>query len=138
METIDANGARLTVPLFIKAFKAAKKLAPARFLTLRVHPDVWLRFGQEHEEHTEIVQVGTFTGHLGKQITRVACVAAPNGLGDGVQVNQDKEADPTRLEFQIHGATELEVVGLAATAPQSAHGTVTPYTPPGEWPLTVQ
>ena len=116
METIDANGARLTVPLFIRAFKAAKKLSPARFLSLRVHPDAWERFSAEHEGLTEIVQIGSFTGHLGKRITRVACVPAPNGLGDGVQVNEDKEADPTRLEFQIHGATELEVVHLAEPA----------------------
>jgi hypothetical protein len=112
MQTIDASGQPLTLATFIKAYKAARKLAPVRFLQLRIHPEVLERLIDEAEEITEIVQFGSFTGHLGKQQTKVACVAAPNGLGDGMVVEQDKAADPRRLEFQIHGATELEVINL--------------------------
>jgi hypothetical protein len=117
MQSIDANGGRLTLAVFIKAYKEARKLAPARFLQLRIHPDVLERLIDEAEGVTEIVQFGTFTGHLGKQVTKVACVAAPNGLGDGMQIAPDEKADPTRLEFQIHGVTELEVKNLPHSLP---------------------
>lgn len=113
MQTIDAQGQPLGLALFIKAFKAAKKLAPARFLTLRIHPRTFEELNELHKELTEIVQVGEMTGNLGKRVTRIACVPAPNGLGDGVIVKQDEDCEPSRFEFQIHGATELEVVNLS-------------------------
>lgn len=112
METINVNGARLTLALFIKTYRAARKLAPARFLTMRIHPSTFEYLNRLHEDVTEIVQVGETVGHLGKRVTKIACVPAANGLGDGVTVNQDAEADPSKIEFQIHGATELELVNL--------------------------
>lgn len=112
MQTIDAGGQALSLALFIKVFKAAKKLAPARFLTLRIHPLTFQELNELHEHITDVIQVGEMVGHLGKKVTRIACVPAPNGLGDGVIVNQDKECEPTRIEFQIHGAVELELVNL--------------------------
>ena len=112
MQTIDAGGQPLSLALFIKAYKAARKLAPARFLTLRIHPRTFEDLNELHKELAEVVQVGEMVGHLGKRITRIACVPAPNGLGDGVTVNQDKECEQSRVEFQIHGAVELEVVNL--------------------------
>lgn len=138
MQTIDAGGRPLGLALFIQAFKAAKKLSPARFLTLRIHPRTFAELNELHKDVTEIVQVGEMVGHLGKKVTRIACVPAPNGLGDGVIVNKDSECEQSRFEFQIHGATELEVVNLAATHPQCSDGTVSPPSLPIEWPSTVQ
>lgn len=116
MQIIDACGARLTLALFVKAYKDARKLAPARFLQLRIHPDVLETLIDDAEKITEIVQFGSFNGHLGKQVTKVACVAAPNGLGDGMIVVADKEVSRAKLEFQIHGVTELELRNLGNDA----------------------
>src|SRR5438067_2005955 len=112
METIDANQQPLGVPLFIKAYRAARKIAPARFLTIRIHPELFAQFNREHAELTEVVQVGSFTGHLGKPVTKIACVPAANGLGDGVIVKEDLQMSTSRLEFQLHGVTELEIINL--------------------------
>jgi len=114
--TLDANGAPLTPALFAKAYKEARKLAPARFLTLRVNPAVFEKLLDDTEDVKEIVQAGTFPGHLGRSVTKIACVAAPNGLGDGVEVKQDKECLQSQIEFQIHGSTELIVEHLATNA----------------------
>ena len=112
MQTIDAQNQPLGLALFIKAYRAARKLAPARFLTLRAHPLTFEKLVDECAEVGEVVQVGAINGHLGKQVVKVACVPATNGLGDGVTVVTDLKADKGRLEFQIHGVAELEVVNL--------------------------
>lgn len=112
MQTFAAGGARLTLAMFAEAYRAARKLAPARFLTLRIHPQTFITLKADCEQVSEIVQIGEQVGHLGKKIIKVACVKAANGLGDGVTVNLDEQADPSKVEFQIHGTTECELVHL--------------------------
>jgi len=112
LQTVDAQGQPLTLALFIKNYDAAKKLAPARFLVLRIHPFALKRLMAESEGLAKVVQFGSFVGHLGKQQLKCACVAAPNGLGDGVRIEEDRACPVNKLEFQIHGATELEVINF--------------------------
>lgn len=83
---------------------------------MRINPRTFALLNELHKDVTEIVQVGSMVGHLGKRVTRIACVAAPNALGDGVLVNEDIGCETTRIEFQIHGATEFELVGLELLA----------------------
>ena len=110
MQTLDVNGSRLTLAIFIKAYREARKLAPARFLTLRINPSTFDQLVAECADVAEVVQIGDTPGPLGKKVTRVACVPAPTGVGDGVAIVKDKEADPSKLEFKIHGITELELI----------------------------
>jgi len=112
MERIDAKGQALSLALFIEAYRAARKLVPARFLVLRISPGMFEHLKRECEAVTEVVQIGEQVGHLGKVVTRIACVKPASGLGDGVSVNQDKECGPSRMEFLVHGAVEIEVVNL--------------------------
>lgn len=112
MITIDANGARLSLAIFTKAYKEARKLAPARFLTLRMHPSTFDALVAECADVAEVVQIGDTPGPLGRKVTRVACVPAPTGVGDGVAIKKDDKADATKLEYLIHGIPELTVINL--------------------------
>ena len=112
MLTIDANGSKLTPQIFILAFHQAQTLAPPRFLTLRLHPK---RFGdlETASKIPEVIQLGNTPGPIGRLILRVNCIKPPFGLGDGVQIVQDDEADETKLQFLVQNAVELEVKNLA-------------------------
>lgn len=79
---------------------------------MRIHPDTFNTIERECAAVAEVVQIGSFTGHLGKQMTRIACVPAPNGLSDGVQVKQDVDLAKNRIEFHIHGIAELVLENL--------------------------
>jgi len=111
MQTIDANGAQLHMMLFLEFFHQARKLAPTRFLTLRLHPNRYREL-QELAVAPEVVQMGETPGPLGRKILRVNCVKPPIGLGDGVAIEQSEEADPSKLQCLIHGVSELELVHL--------------------------
>jgi len=111
MQTIDATGSRLTANLFISTYRMVRKLAPPRFLTLKVHPDVY-KVIYSLADIPESIQLGETPGPLGKTIMRVNCVKPPMGVSDGVAIVQDEKADPTQLVFQIHGITELVLQNL--------------------------
>ena len=112
MQTINATGSQLTPELFINTFREAKKLSPARFMTLRIHPTRY---------HTlyaiasvpESIQIGTVMGPLGKPVVRVNSIKPPIGVNDGVAVIVDPKADPTKLVWEIHGIPELVLENLA-------------------------
>ena len=112
MITIDAAGAQFSAEKFIEWFREAKKLAPARFLSLRLTP---FRYQEllSVSQAPEVIQIGNTPGPLGINIQRVACVKPANGTGDGITIVQDEKADPKRLVFEIHGSPELEVINLA-------------------------
>lgn len=114
MRTIDANGQQLTAPLFIWVFNEARQIAPPRFITLLLHPDR-LRELEDASRAPEVIQLGDTPGPLGRKIRRVNCVKPPIGIGDGVAIQQDDKADPTKLQFLVHGIAELELKNLAAT-----------------------
>jgi hypothetical protein len=111
MQTIDANGAKLDSLLFIAAFKAAVKLAPPRFLTLRLTPAKYEELLTAAKQ-PEVIQLGLTPGPLGKQIPRVNCVKPPHGIGAGIAIEQKEDAPPDKLQFLIHGIPELELINL--------------------------
>src|SRR6266478_2343536 len=102
MQTIDAEGAGLNPILFIGLYREARKLAPARFMTLRMHPD---RYAELYKiaDVPESIQLGVTPGPLGKMIMRVCCVKPPLGVSDGIAIEQVPEMETNRLEFCIHG-----------------------------------
>ena len=108
----DAQGRHLTAMLFIEAFHEAQKLAPARFLTLRLTPDRYRELC-ECAEAPEVIQLGVTPGPLGKQVMRVACVKPPAGFEHGIAIEQDAKADPSKLVFEIHRIPEYELTNLA-------------------------
>jgi hypothetical protein len=108
MKIVDATGAALTPKLFITSYREAKKLAPPRFLTLRLHPSLYARL-YAIADVPESIQIGPTLGPMGRPIMRVACIKPPLGVNDGVEIVQDDKADPTRMEFLIHGILELVV-----------------------------
>jgi hypothetical protein len=116
MQTLYANGARLSAKLFIGYYAAAQKLSPPRFLTLRLHPDKYKELYALADIPMSI-QLGATLGLLGRQEMRVCCIKPPLGVSNGVSVVQDEDADPTRIVFEIHGIAELVVEQLAYDPP---------------------
>jgi hypothetical protein len=112
MVTIDAQGLPISLGLFIRAYQEALKLAPGRFLTLRLNPLLWDQLESQAEEITHVVHSQEAVGPLGKKILKVACVPAPNALGEGIAVERDKKTDPGKMSFEIHGTEELVVVNI--------------------------
>lgn len=115
MQTVDAKGQRLGPLQFIEWYHAARTLAPARFLTLRIHPD---RFGDLFTlaDIPESIQLGQTPGRPGQvPVWRVICVKPPMSVSDGIAIRKDEAMDPTKLEFQIHGVIELVVVNINAS-----------------------
>jgi hypothetical protein len=114
MQTVDAAGARLNPKLFIATFRAVTKLAPARFLTLSIHPD---RYKELYglADIPESIQVGPVLGPMGRQIMKVNCIKPPLGVSDGITIVQDKTAPLDQLVFSIHGIPEYSLVNLATT-----------------------
>jgi hypothetical protein len=121
MQVVDAQGARLDAKLFIASYLAIIKLAPARFLTLRLHPDVYKAIFALADIPMSI-QVGNVPGPIGRQVLKVACIKPPMGVNDGITIVQDPKADPTKLEFLLHGvlAAVVENIAYVPTAPQSS------------------
>jgi hypothetical protein len=111
MQTINCAGAKFTPQLFIKLYAEARKLSPARFMTLLIPPN---RYRQLYAfaEVPEAIQMGSTPGPLGRPIERVCCVKYPSGLGDGMGIKQDENMDKNSLVFSIHGQPELIVEGL--------------------------
>ena len=113
MQTFDAQGQALNPILFITIYRDAKKLAPARFMTLRLHPDMYAEL-YKLADIPESIQMGVTPGPLGKMIMRVACIKPPLGVADGIAIEQDPKMDPSRMEFCIHGILELAVENIGA------------------------
>lgn len=112
MQTIDAQGQRLDTMLFIRIYGVARKTAPARFLTLIMHPDRYKEL-ESIAAPSESVQVGVMAGPMGRKITKVISIKPPMGVSDGVTITQDSNADPSRLVFNLHGIPEIVVENLA-------------------------
>lgn len=111
MQVIDAKGRKLDELLFIEAYRAAIKLSPARFMTLRVHPTRYKELF-DLADVPESIQMGETPGPLGKRITRICCVKPNNGVPDGVAISQDAKYDLDKLAFEIHGSPEVVVVNI--------------------------
>lgn len=116
MQTLDCKASPLRLGLFIRAYQEALKLAPGRFLTLRIHPETWHTILADAEEITHVVHSMEILGPLGRRLLKVACVPAPKAIGEGVTVVQDKEIDPRKFVFEIHGTAEFEVINIGAPA----------------------
>ena len=114
MQTVDMAGVRLDSKLFIKVFRNVVKLSPPRFLSLRLHPD---RYKELYilADIPESIQVGFVPGMLGKMVLKVNCIKPPMGVSDGITIIQDKQTQPDRLEFMVHGISEYVVVNLATS-----------------------
>lgn len=106
MQTVDCKGAKLSPKLFITIYTQAKKLAPPRFLTLKLHPDVYQSLF-ELADVPESIQLGIVPGPMGKQITKINCIKPPLGVSDGCTVVQDSTITADRLVFSIHGIDEI-------------------------------
>lgn len=115
MQTITANGSALTPELFIRLYHEAKKLAPPRYLTLRLNKD---RYDElyAHAEVPESIQIGNTPGPLGTSIIRVCCIRPPLGVADGIAIKIDSKTPPDQMIFEIHGQPELVVENLAYDA----------------------
>lgn len=112
MQVIDAGGAELSPILFITTFRAARKLSPPRFLTLRLHPNKYKEL-YILADIPESIQVGQVMGPMGRPEMRVTSIKPPVGVADGILIVQDEKADPTKLVFEIHGIPELILENLA-------------------------
>jgi hypothetical protein len=112
MQTVDVSGQQLTHKLFIQVFRDVVKLSPARFLTLRIHPDQHrLLYGLA--DIPEMIMIGPVPAMLGKMVMKVNCVKPPQSIGDGITIILDQQTQPDRLVFCIHGIPEYLVVNLA-------------------------
>jgi|ERR1700675_1259612 len=109
---IDMAGVRLNPKLFIKVFRDVVKLAPARFLTLRIHPD---RYKELYAlaDVPETILLGSVPGMLGRMVLKVNCIKPPSSVGDGITIIQDRETPPDQLVFLIHGIPDMIIQNLA-------------------------
>ena len=115
MQTFDAKGSALTPILFIKIYGIARKLAPPRFLTMRLNKD---RYDELYKcaEPEESIQLGSTAGPLGTVVMRVHCVRPPLGVADGIAIKIDPKMEPDELVFERHGQIEFVVENLAHNA----------------------
>lgn len=115
MQTINAQGASVTAKWFIDLYHEARKIAPPRYLTIRLNQD---RYNELYKlaDIPESIQVGYTPGPLGKRIMRVTCVKPPLGVGDGIAIQVDHTMPPDRIEISVHGIPEMIIEGLAHNA----------------------
>lgn len=106
MQTLNAGGAPFTAGLFIDTYTKAAKVAPPRFLTLRLHPDLYLELYKMADIPMSI-QLGHTLGPMGRKDMRVACIKPPMGVAQGILILKDPKADPTKLVFEVHGLPEF-------------------------------
>jgi hypothetical protein len=116
MQVLDAKGAKLDAKVFIATYLAVTKLAPPRFLTLRLHPDVY-KTVYALADIPQSIQLGAVPGPIGRQVTKVACIKPPMGVNNGITLIQDPKSDPTKLEFLLHGVLAFVVENLYYDAP---------------------
>lgn len=115
MQTINANGSKLTPKLFIELYREAKKLAPPRFLSMGMHPDTYKEL-YALADIPESVQLGPTAGPIGTSVMRVCCIRPPLGVSDGIVVLQSAEMDRGKIEISIHGQVELIVENISYDA----------------------
>ena|ERR1700675_4804438 len=112
MQTVDVAGERLNPKLFIKVFRDVIKVSPARFLTLRIHPDRYKEL-YAFTDVPETILLGSVPAMLGRMVLKVNCIKPPSNVGDGITIIQDKGTQPDRLTFEVHGIPEYLVINLA-------------------------
>src|SRR5271157_265030 len=100
MKTFDANGSKLTQTLFVKIYDEARKLAPARFLTLKMNSKLWEEM-YAIAEPPEAVQLGATAGPFGKRIIRIVCIKLPQNVAQGVAMERDDKIEPSKMIFEI-------------------------------------
>ena len=111
MQRLDAEGQKLSAMLFIRAFAEARKLAPPRYLALRLTPDLYKAL-LSVAEAPEVIQLGRAPGRPGQTVLKVNCVKPPFGIGDGIEIQAADDAAAGTLQFLLHGIAEFEVVNL--------------------------
>lgn len=115
MDIIDAQGATLDAMEIISLYAKARKLAPPRFLTMKVHPETWKHI-QDQAIPTHVIQYGDTPGPVGTKIRRMACVMPPNGISDGIAVKEDPLLKTGEIVIEIHGIPEIIWKGYAITS----------------------
>lgn len=105
MDILDKGGVYLSPMEIISLYQAARKLAPPRFLTMKVHPDTWKHIEGEAVP-THVIQYGDTPGPVGTKIRRMACVMPPSGIADGIAVKEDSTLKPGEIVIEIHGVAE--------------------------------
>lgn len=113
MQVVDANGGQLTELIFISAYRMALKTAPARFWTLRIHPNLHVAL-VDIADVPESIQMGPVPSRMPgkKPDTKICCVSPPNGVNDGITIIQDEKCELNQLSFEMHGIPEVVVVNL--------------------------
>lgn len=112
MQQIDAQGARLDAKLFIQYFREARKVAPPRFLTLRLHPDRYKEL-VSLADIPESIQLGPTPGPMGRTVMRVNCIKPPLGVSDGIAIAQDANMPSGKIIIEVHGVAEIVIQNLA-------------------------
>jgi hypothetical protein len=105
MDILDMQGAKLDAMEIISLYSKARKLAPPRFLTMRLHPDTW-KWIDVQSTPTHVIQYGDTPGPVGSRIRRLACVMPPSGIADGIAVKEDSTLAPGEIVIEIHGVAE--------------------------------
>lgn len=111
MVILKMEGRKFSPLMFIELYKEARKLAPPRFLTLRLHPNRYKEL-YAFAEIPESIQIGNTLGPMGRILVRVCCVRAALGVADGIVIREDDTCPLDTLYFDIHGQPELVVQGV--------------------------
>lgn len=121
MQNLDMCGESLTATNFCRIWEAARKVAPPRFMTAKMHPTIY----EKIEGHACVplsIQLGPTHGPLGKQIWRVNCVRPMMSVSDGIAIVKDITVDPHKIIFQVHGIDELIVENIGYVAAKITAG----------------
>ena len=111
MQILKMGGKKFSPLMFINLYAEAKKLAPPRFLSLRLHPDRYKEL-YGFADVPQSIQLGPTVGPLGSVLYRVCCIRPPLGVSDGIAIKQDPACEMDKLYFEIHGQPELVIEEL--------------------------
>lgn len=111
MEVLDLQGGQFNELAFIKIYRAAVKLAPTRYMQLRMHPDRYTDLGRM-AQMPEHIQIGSVPAPLGRSVMRVCSMQVPNGVPNGIEIIQDEKFPADEIQLEIHRVPAMRVVNI--------------------------
>jgi hypothetical protein len=115
VDILDMGGTFLGPMEVINLYNKARKLAPPRFLIMRVNPITWSHI-EDQAIPTHVIQYGDTPGPMGRTVLRLACVKPAPAIADGIAVVKDTNTEVGDVVFEIHGVPEIVMKGYSLAA----------------------
>jgi len=119
MIVLKMGGKKFSPKMFIDLYREMRKLSPPRFMSLRLHPDMYKEL-YAIADVPESIQLGPVLGPLGTVVMRVCSIRVPSGVSDGIAIKQDPACDAHSLFVEIHGQVEMQVEEIGYDTPSKS------------------